>query len=181
VISALVFGELACQLFVDVGGLSNGQCPAGSKLCNGKCVSTQDPTHGCGRSDCAPCSLLNAYTGCDPQTLQCSFTSCVASYLYCGDNPANGGCPIDPEHDPNNCGGCDASCLPPSNGLPGCKGGKCSVGGCTAPYEDCDQLYSTGCETNLDTDAKHCGACGHACDAGVCSGGACQLPDAGVD
>ena len=39
-------------------------------------------------------------------------------------------------------------------------------------------VYDDGCETNLDRDGAHCGACGHACEAGSCSAGVCRTPDA---
>jgi hypothetical protein len=55
------------------------------------------------------------------------------------------------------------------------------VGGCNPPYEDCNQYYADGCETNLSKNAAHCGACGHVCDAGSCNDGVCGTPDAGTD
>jgi hypothetical protein len=182
VAAALAAGALSCQWLIDLGGLSNGHCDSGFKLCGGQCVSTSDPNHGCGDlGSCAPCSLLNAYTTCDPETRQCSFSGCVAHYEHCSLNPADGGCPIDLEHNADHCGTCARSCPTPSNGVAGCAGGVCAVGSCDQPYEDCDRDPGNGCETNLSTDSAHCGSCGHACDAGTCSRRVCSIPDAGAD
>jgi alpha-tubulin suppressor-like RCC1 family protein len=91
-----------------------------------------------------------------------------------GEKACNGGCVglTDPAF------GCGApSCEPCSvgNGAAVCSAGACVVGTCTAPQADCDQKVSTGCETNVQTNAQHCGACGNACAAGeVCSAGACK-------
>ena len=38
--------------------------------------------------------------------------------------------------------------------------GKCAVGGCNTGAGDCDGNYTNGCEANLNTDNKNCGACG---------------------
>ena len=37
---------------------------------------------------------------------------------------------------------------------------------CDPGVADCDGSLSTGCETNVASDARHCGACDHACAAG---------------
>ena len=57
----------------------------------------------------------------------------------------------------------------------GASGGTGGTGGasCPAPTADCDGTPST-CETNLDTSAVHCGACGHGCLGGTCQTGVCQ-------
>jgi hypothetical protein len=51
---------------------------------------------------------------------------------------------------------------------------------CPPSYAECDGNPNTVCETRLDADALHCGACGHVCLAGAanqkgtCNGGACR-------
>lgn len=45
---------------------------------------------------------------------------------------------------------------------------------CTAGLGDCDQSPSNGCETDLTSDAQHCGACGHGCQGGHCQSARCQ-------
>jgi hypothetical protein len=53
---------------------------------------------------------------------------------------------------------------------------RCSYSACTGTMRNCD--YASGdpstCETNINTNAAHCGACGHACATGqTCSNGVC--------
>jgi hypothetical protein len=48
---------------------------------------------------------------------------------------------------------------------------------CNTGFGNCSGSVSTGCETNLNTNAKNCGTCGHACSCSngtpTCVGGAC--------
>ncbi len=173
-------GGLSCQLFVDLSGLTNGQCPSGQKPCNGVCVSATSPTYGCGSADCTPCVLPNAAdTICDRDDA-CAASLCVTGYKTCSDDRAP--CMTDSAHDPNNCGACGVHCQKPANGAAGCAGGQCAVGGCDEAFEDCNHVYDDGCETDLGGDRANCGACGHACAPGQeCAGGLCRPADAAAD
>ena len=59
----------------------------------------------------------------------------------------------------------------------------CDAAGCAAGFSDCDGRDSNGCEAELDSDAAHCGACGHSCvgiypnATGVCVTGVCDMGD----
>jgi hypothetical protein len=174
----------ACQLFVDVGGLSNGQCAAGYKLCDGKCQSESDPKYGCNSpSSCVPCVFLNEYGMCDQTTRECvpAPAGCIGNFRICATDP-RAGCTVDVYHDPTNCGTCGKICPTPDHGIPGCSGGVCGVGGCTAPYEDCDHRPDNGCEVDEQTDPANCGACGVVCKTGErCTLGVCQTFDASAD
>ena len=64
--------------------------------------------------------------------------------------------------DPAHCGGCNKPCPAGAQTVPQCKAGKC-VTACTPGFADCDGLPQTGCETDVTTDALHCGTCGKVC------------------
>lgn len=179
--AATLSAATACQLFVDVNGLSNGQCPAGFKLCDGECQSESDPAYGCNNpSSCVPCVFLNEYGMCDKTTSECvpAPAGCIGNFRLCSTDP-RAGCTIDVYHDPNNCGMCGVVCPPPPNATAGCSEGVCAVGGCNQPYDDCDHRPDNGCEANLQTDPANCGTCGAPCPRGTqCTLGACQPSDA---
>jgi len=99
------------------------------------------------------------------------------------------------DRDPVNCGACGNACaLPSVDGGPGtwpcepgvlapnqgpiCANSACTIG-CTNGYADCnDDHCGDGCETNLASDPKNCGACGHACGPEqLCIDGDCECSD----
>jgi ribosomal protein L25 (general stress protein Ctc) len=45
---------------------------------------------------------------------------------------------------------------------------------CSATQLDCDGDATNGCETDTNTSALHCGACGHDCMGGACEGATCR-------
>jgi hypothetical protein len=51
-----------------------------------------------------------------------------------------------------------------------CAGSACA---CVGGFGDCDGHADNGCETELETDERHCGACGRDCQGGACSSGQC--------
>ena len=50
---------------------------------------------------------------------------------------------------------------------------------CPAGYADCDRTQSNKCETNIQTNANNCGACGKVCSlpnaTSACVNGSCQV------
>jgi hypothetical protein len=83
--------------------------------------------------------------------------------------------------------GCTAeSCSPCAlpNATAHCESNQCKIATCSPDHADCDVSEfthdATGCETNLDTNPAHCGACGNNCfdidptKNWACSDGACQ-------
>jgi hypothetical protein len=73
--------------------------------------------------------------------------------------------------DPLNCGKCNNACDPTHPGAAACVSSMCQA--CAAGTADCDGLGVNACESDLSSDKKNCGACGHTC-AGSCSAGHCQ-------
>ena len=55
-----------------------------------------------------------------------------------------------------------------------CRAGRCEVGACIAGTAECDGDSEVLCETTTLVDNRHCGACGHACEAdALCVSGRC--------
>jgi hypothetical protein len=64
-------------------------CGSGAKLCDGQCVSVDEPDYGCTATGCTPCSLANATAAC--QTGGCVIESCAPGKADC-DGVASNGC-----------------------------------------------------------------------------------------
>ncbi len=72
------------------------------------------------------------------------------------------------------CGSCTAACTLP-NATASCGSGICQILACNPGFGNCDSIASNGCESLLlTTNSRNCGACGHDCQGGTCSGGKCQ-------
>lgn len=77
--------------------------------------------------------------------------------------------------DVTHCGTCGNACSA-SNGTAGCVAGACTVTSCDAGFGDCDGNAANGCETNINTNASHCAACGIRCPPpSSCFDGECRL------
>jgi hypothetical protein len=174
----------ACQ----AGGtcLVNNDC-AGNQCKDGVCQdascrdgqqSGSETDKDCGGGACAPCAAglhCNADRDCSDGV--CKDGSCAQP--SCTDKVQNGG-----EGDID-CGGACPNCLPGQKcKLPSdCAGGDCTKGKCSLTCLDgkgnCDGNAANGCETNLKTDADHCGACDSPCNlkhaTARCSGGICAV------
>jgi N-acetylneuraminic acid mutarotase len=106
---------------------------------------------------------------------RCAVASCAAGFANC-DGVATNGCEVDTRGDIRNCGACGTVCAAGSAGTTAaCASGTCALT-CGAATGNCDGLASNGCEVDLNADARHCGACGRACSAGLtCVVGVCAL------
>ncbi|MBX3206716.1 MAG: hypothetical protein KF764_16725 [Labilithrix sp.] len=109
------------------------------------------------RNNCGACGNACAAD----QWCQNGTCNCPAGLTRCGDY-----C-VDIATDPNHCGGCGNYCVgPPSSsgkGGPTCQGGECGYV-CFPGFADCDGDIDNGCEANLETSQRNCGACGTQCD-----------------
>ncbi len=94
--------------------------------------------------------------------------SCPAPLTLCGSTCTN------VLTDPKNCGVCGNVCSLP-NGTSYCSSGLCWVESCNFGWGDCDGVFWNGCETNLLTNVKNCGAYAVACQGGTtCYSGQCK-------
>lgn len=78
----------------------------------------------------------------------------------------------------DHCGVCGKQCVV-LNGTPVCINGSCAISRCNQYFEDCDKLYSTGCETPTGSDINNCGTCNLKCSVlnGLpkCNAGNCEI------
>ena len=131
--------------FADCDGLSSNGCETDTRssathcgTCGRACPAAPQATATCVASACA--------------------TRCSLSYGDC-DGLSSNGCETDTRNAVAHCGRCGAACVTPG-GTPGCSAGACVVAGCERGRGNCDGLAANGCETDLATSPRHCGACG---------------------
>jgi hypothetical protein len=101
--------------------------------------------------------------------------TCASGYLDCSadENAVRDGCETYVVDNLNNCGACGRVCPNDwAHATPSCAANDCGHL-CTAPWDNCDGLPATGCETNLDTDGNNCGTCSRTCDSTVCRARIC--------
>ncbi|MDF2695579.1 MAG: Tryptophan synthase alpha chain [Labilithrix sp.] len=152
--------------------------------CNG------DPSDGCEKDlsipddqNCGECgAVCPSGTACD--AFDDNFR------LRCGCPPGLQACPTgslntceDVLTDPLNCGGCGVICTSEDSAFarPVCRGGLCDIV-CKTGHGDCNGFAGDGCEVDLETDPRNCGACGHACNAELgqpCVKGKCVETECG--
>lgn len=155
------------------GGGAPAVCTAGHADCDGKSengceTSTDDDIFHCGACGHA-CKLPHSSAVCE--TGQC-IVKCLDGWGDC-DTDAKNGCEA-PLTQATNCGACGVSCTGNGPNTVGeCNAGACAAK-CTKGFDDCSA--APGCETDVDSDPKNCGACGHDCGGQKCSAGECE-PD----
>lgn len=119
--------------------------------------------------------------------LSCIGTECPAPWATClSEHGPTHKCGTDLRSDPKHCGACNNECptFAPTHMKSRCVDGSCELE-CFSEesffdpkdWRNCNGLIDDGCETNVVTDPKHCGACGNACAAGTpCIDGKCGCP-----
>jgi hypothetical protein len=179
-----------CVVAHGTAGCDNGSCTVAScdlgwEDCN------NNPSDGCEADlnndpdSCGVCGKVCSNINMLTRTCGsgvCNGT-CATGFEDCNGNKQTDGCESQLAVDPNNCSQCGKACSHNNMGTVTCNGGVCN-GTCAAGYDDCNGNKQTdGCETNLKTDAVHCGSCATNCNnlahpnaATVqCSNGSCAV------
>jgi hypothetical protein len=146
-------------------------CEFGQKLCNGACVSVNDPLFGCEPTACEPCSLEHAAATCAGSG--CVVGTCDPGYADCSGGTA--GCETSLS-DPDHCGACNVTC---GAAAPYCA--PTSTPGQFGCTDECPPTASTLCSNecvDLSSSVDDCGACGSPCPLATngqatCSSGQC--------
>jgi hypothetical protein len=168
-----------------------GACTAGFADCdtmsaNGCEVNTAADLANCGGCGIR-CAFPNAAATC--ASGRCGLGLCARGYANCNAMAVDG-CEANVFSDPRNCGACGNVCLAQPGFTPVCALGMCRAVMCPVGFSDCDGNAANGCETNLQTSATNCGACGascaranatNACSAGVCTAPVCVTGFANCD
>jgi hypothetical protein len=152
----------------DATGL-DGACDVSSRLCNNRCVRSDDPAFGCGKATCAPCDVRHARAACSAGA--CVVAQCAPGFADCNGDPKDG-CEADLSNAAT-CGACNVACSESSESAGLCAGNSC--------VRSCPSKAPTRCGstcTDLVTDPNRCGACGNVCPTpasgtATCSNGVC--------
>jgi hypothetical protein len=144
------------------------------------------------------CDAANVDEDCDPHTVgildadgdgSVSSTCCnvaIDGVRICGDD-CDDGAPSRRPGAPELCDGhdddCDGAvdeagssllCMLPHSSVATCTSGACAVTTCDAGRGDCNASPLDGCERDLGSDPRNCGACGVVCGASACVAGRCR-------
>ncbi|HEY5960606.1 MAG TPA: hypothetical protein VIV60_28830, partial [Polyangiaceae bacterium] len=127
-------------------------------------------THRCG--GCTSNLQCQTGTRCDDKVGACvagceTSSACPSGWACCSNTCVNLGL------DDSNCGSCGTSCNRP-NASVACLDSACVIQACKDGYANCNTKSLDGCETDVYTDASHCGACESTCTSPlVCKTGVC--------
>jgi hypothetical protein len=155
-------------------------CEEGFEDCDG------NPENGCeadlaAPETCGSCENVCEANGGTPvcnEDFSCGI-ACDPGRADCVNGELDG-CETDINISPIHCGVC-ANICPNTLGEPACFDGVCGYSECTEPNAECDGDEDTVCETNINTNALHCGRCANECfypqGVGICVGGGCVLDD----
>ncbi len=159
----------------------NGDLKLGCNSTDGCEVEVSTDPNNCGAcgNKCAPGQFCRNYMGSN----QCV---CGPGETACGDIVSEYGlfdC-VDVMTDAKNCGGCGHACPSAPNANAVCRSGICGLE-CPPNRADCNGDWADGCEVDLLSNMRNCGACGQACDVDggqPCINGSCLMVecDAGI-
>jgi hypothetical protein len=159
-----------------LGGLCNTACFSGWGNCDGLssngCEAPLNTTVNCGSCG-KTCTNSNGTSVCSAGSC---VPTCAVNFADCDGNP-NNGCETNVKT-LTDCGACGVVCAP-AHATGTCTTGTCEVQACNAGWDDCDAWNANGCESNLQTSASNCGACGNKCNAtggtAICNAGTCTI------
>ena len=102
---------------------------------------------------------------------------CAAGLANCNGTLADA-CEVKLDVSPRHCGACGRECPGAAQAMALCYRGECET--CEQGYRDCDGKGENGCERDIYSDPKNCGACNNSCPEPTnglasCFGGTCGL------
>ncbi|MBX3207136.1 MAG: hypothetical protein KF764_18965 [Labilithrix sp.] len=149
----------------------NGDMKLGCDSTDGCEVNLYEDANNCGQcgKKCAPGQYCRALNDGPPECI------CGPGETACGD--LNHLTCADTANDPQNCGACEHECPTKPNAVAVCRSGICGFE-CPPNRADCNGDWADGCEVDLLSNMKNCGACGAACEADAgqpCINGKCFM------
>ena len=144
-----------------VGACQMGFADCDSDPVNGCEIGVAGDPNNCGSCN-SVCALPNAVQLC--LAGQCIVGACQKGYSDCDQNSANG-CEVNTGTDVTNCGVCGSNCAQLPHASAGCSNGACVIAMCSPGFGNCNNMQNDGCEADVTTDAKNCGACARPCAA----------------
>ena len=165
--------------------VGDSQCVSGECTSPSGCENGKVPCAAGGQSVCLDLASVNMQ----------SCSACIDGFANC-DNDLSNGCESNTRTDPAHCGGCgricedtcinstcqqtcDASHQCSNSGVEYCIDSSMHLDACetcSSNYGNCDANWTNGCETDLLSDANHCGSCENNCEGKVCVNGHCVEP-----
>ncbi len=166
----------ACVIANGMPSCTAGRCVVG--MCNaGFADCDMNPANGCetdlssSSQSCGACGRVCASGQiCSAGTCR---TGCASGLTMCGAS-----C-VDTRASVSNCGGCGRACPARNNASASCVNGACGVV-CNTNFGNCDGESMNGCETDLRTSTRSCGACGRTCPSGNNSTAFCSMATCGL-
>ncbi|MBI5534032.1 MAG: hypothetical protein HY898_15025 [Deltaproteobacteria bacterium] len=169
-------GFLICA----AGNCEPTTCTGATGECDGNLATVCETDLNTALAHCGACGNTCQFANAEPACLVgvCHLDHCVAPYDNCDGNESNG-CETNTTTSLLHCGSCSNSCQGGQNASATCVNGICGMQ-CYPGFGNCDGASATGCETDLQSTAQHCGACAAACptrpnSTPLCSAGACGM------